>query len=66
METIGKRLVRSLNGRTIHKATCRVAKPNHVRPWAWADSATPKTLVAEVEGLGMRECKVCDPLAEYR
>jgi hypothetical protein len=65
-ENLGKRLVRSLNGNTIHKATCRWARPGRVKPWTWADTVTPRTLVAEVEGLGHRECKICEPLKEYR
>lgn len=65
-ENLGRRLVRSLNGRTVHKATCRWARPGHVRPWVAADHVSARTLVAEVEGLGMRECKICDPLKEWR
>jgi hypothetical protein len=65
-EPLGRRLVRSVTGRTVHKATCHWARPGRVRPWPWADTVPPRSLVAEVEGLGYRECKVCNPLQEYR
>jgi hypothetical protein len=65
-ENLGKRLVRSVTGHTIHKATCRWARPGRVRPWVWADTVTPRALVAEVEGLGYRECRICNPLEGYR
>lgn len=63
-EQLGRRLVRSLNGIRIHRSTCSWAKPGHVRPWVWADTVGFYTLVAEIEGLGMRPCKVCKPLEE--
>jgi hypothetical protein len=59
---LGRRLVRTLNGVRIHRATCQWAKPGHVLTWAWADTVSDKELRATVTQLGMRPCKECDPL----
>lgn len=57
-----RRLVRTLNGVRIHRFDCQWAKPGHVRNWHWADTVTTKALVAEIEGLGLKPCKECNPL----
>jgi len=61
-ETLGRRLVRTLNGVRIHRATCQWAKPGHVRTWHWADTVSDRALLAEIEGMGMKPCKECKPL----
>jgi hypothetical protein len=63
-DQLGRRLVRSLNGVRVHTATCRWARAGHVRPWAWAETVPWKTVVAEVQGLGLRPCKECNPLED--
>lgn len=55
------RLVRSGNGRTVHTATCKRAGRKAV-PWNWAEGKTRDQL-RSAETLGVRFCKVCDPLS---
>lgn len=61
-DQLGRKLVRSLNGIRIHRATCKWARPGHVRPWMWPETMTVRGLLAEVEGLGLKPCKECKPL----
>lgn len=54
-------LVRSTDGRTIHRAGCR--RPGARSPWVWARGRTLAEVRAWAAGLNLRACRFCDPLA---
>lgn len=55
-------LVRSTNGRTIHRETCR--RPGARTPWIWAAGRTRDEIRVTASYLGVRACAFCRPLAD--
>ena len=54
-----RHLVRSRDGRMIHRDICRHAR--HGTPWLWADTATKEQIIAAVAEFSYGYCLQCTP-----
>jgi hypothetical protein len=63
---VPRNLVRTMEGRMIHRADCHMAnrRNSHAMPWLWADRVTPVELRNAILSFGYRRCKRCTPCFE--